>query len=133
MSSLFNAHEILDTIRHTSAKSSALSNLNWLLGTLIVSFAASVHWAPTWASVFLAVAIAITLVFYLWTHRRFEDKDPDLLRSERYAHIKTAIERGLIGDNVRGLIALPPIEFNRSSESSQNPEDRPVDEGADNG
>ena len=86
-------------------RSSGLRPLQWILGTLITGLLGSV-WlkAPEWVTASLTVGVGVFLLLGVYAYIYFMIKNPDFLRSEAFTLHKMAIEKGLIGDNVSGLI-----------------------------
>lgn len=87
------------------ARSTALHSLQWGLG-LILAAIPSTHFVgtPNWILTFLVVMLGILFLTYIGTFLFLLFSDRDALRSEQFTLSKMAIERGLIGDNVTGLI-----------------------------
>ncbi len=87
------------------SRSTALGTIQWLmailLGGLIALFSAK---AATWSVGLVGAMLALAFVLYLYAYLFFMFKDPDALRSERYSLRRMEIEKGLIGDNVSGLL-----------------------------
>ena len=91
-----------------------MSPLLWLAMLLLAALVASVGYgAPSWIQILLAVftglVVALTLFMYVW----FAVKAPHQLRSEGYSLQHMAIDRGLLGDNDRGVIDVstdPDVE-----------------------
>jgi hypothetical protein len=67
-----------------------------LLGTL------GFH-SPSWVLILFGSFSALSLILFGFSFIFFVFKDPDALRSERYSLSKMAIEKGLIGDDIKGL------------------------------
>jgi hypothetical protein len=91
------------------ARSTALHSLQWMLGILL-SALPIVIWAgaPDWLLVGISGAAALILVLFIFAYVYFLLKQPDALRSEQFSLSKMAIEKGLVGDNVSGLIQYEP-------------------------
>ena len=53
---------------------------------------------------------ALTLLLFGFGYVFFMFKDSDALRSERYSLSKMAIEKGLIGDDIKGLLSADLAE-----------------------
>jgi hypothetical protein len=80
-----------------------------LLGLLLTAVLSAVGLkAPAWLIVLLAVLAVITVAVYLVSYVHFMRHDPDALRSERYSLGKLAINRGVAGDNLAGIIEVEP-------------------------
>lgn len=52
----------------------------------------------------LAACFAFTVLLLLGSYIYFMRRDPDALRSESYSLQKLAIEKGIFGDNLVGMI-----------------------------
>jgi len=95
----------LHGVNAKGARSTALHALQWGLGMFLSGLPAAI-WvgAPTWILVFLVVFLSLVLLTFLGAYIFLLFKDRDALRSEQYSLSKMAIERGLIGDDVTGLL-----------------------------
>lgn len=105
------------------ARSTVLHPLQWSLGltagALVIGAGTG---APAWVLVVLAGLLGLFAVGMMVAFFYFAKKDPQALRSERYSLSRLAIERGLVGDDLMGLVAdtdnddeedkkmLPPAE-----------------------
>jgi hypothetical protein len=105
---------ILQQSSTTASRSTALNPLMLMTGVLgsatLTSFLLQ---APTWASIVFATFTGLPILLFLVAYIFFMIRDPDALRSERYSIQKMAIEKGLIGDDLHGLLeptegATPP-------------------------
>ena len=87
------------------SRSSVINPLQWTL--VIVTFAllafAAVPHIPARLVIGAACADGSVLAALLGAYVFFMITDPDALRSEKYALVKTAIERRLLGDSLTGL------------------------------
>ena len=61
---------------------------------------------PTWVAITIMVFIGVTLAMYLVAYVYCLINDKEALRSETYSIQKLAIEKGFVGDNLAGVIAL---------------------------
>jgi hypothetical protein len=97
--------EFLRSQLESSSRSSAMGNANWLIGILVTATVGLVKYgAPTWMQAGFLILDVGFVGYYAYIHRHFALHNSDALRSEKYHLSKMAIERGLYGDNVRGLI-----------------------------
>ena len=90
----------------TLSRSDALKPLAWLILTLTTTSVLLVYVAgPAWLLIVAAglLAAAIALYFIAFS---FCLKDRDALRSETYSLHKIAIEHGLTGDSITGVITV---------------------------
>jgi hypothetical protein len=69
-----------------------------------VTLGSVVFQAPTWLSIVFATFTGLPILLFLAAYIFFMIRDPEALRSERYSIQKMAIEKGLIGDDLHGLI-----------------------------
>jgi hypothetical protein len=90
------------------ARSTALHALQWGLGLFLTGIPAAI-WAgaPQWLLVFFAFALGAILITFLGSYIYLLMKDRDCLRSEHFSLSKMALERGLMGDDITGLIEEP--------------------------
>lgn len=85
----------------STALQSVLAFFGLLLGGTLVAALAG---ADRWLVAALAIASGIDFVTFLIAFFYLLAKDPDALRSERFTLQKMALERGLVGDNIGGLV-----------------------------
>jgi phosphotransferase system glucose/maltose/N-acetylglucosamine-specific IIC component len=94
------------------ARSTALHALQWTLGIILASLVACITAkAPQWVFVFHAVVALLVIVTFLASYVYLLLKKPDALRSEHYLLAMNAMDKGLIGDDIVGIIdpaSLPP-------------------------
>jgi hypothetical protein len=87
------------------ARSTALHALQWTIGLFLSAIALLVFaGAPSWLLVGVASALSLVLLVFLGAYIYLLFHNPDALRSEHFSLSKMAIEKGLVGDNVSGLI-----------------------------
>ena len=93
------------------ARSTALHALQWAIGLLLSGTAVLVFAnAPSWLLIGVGVALALVLLVFLGAYIYLLSRNPDALRSEQFSLSKMAIEKGLIGDNVSGLVDPMTVE-----------------------
>lgn len=73
---------------------------------LIALVWAAIKDAPFFLLVLLSILLVLFMLLYAGAYVLFGLKDPNLLRSERYNIEKMAIEHGILGDSVTGLIEV---------------------------
>lgn len=99
---------IKDILQHANSygsRSSILSVLVWIFGTLLTALTvSSIFKAPIWVSCFLAILIGIAFFVMIGAYIfcLYKDK-PDLLRSESFNLQKLAIERQTSSDSLVGI------------------------------
>src|SRR5712692_1602050 len=85
---------------------SAITNpLQWAIAILIAGIL--LLWRavdPGWILAVLTIFLCLFMLLFIGAYIYFSVKNPDALRSEHFALSKIAIEHGLIGDNLHGLI-----------------------------
>jgi len=86
------------------SRTSALNPVQWVFaistGGLLGSL--GVH-APAWILILFGSFSSLTLILFGFSYIFFIFRDPDALRSEKYSLSKLAIEKGLVGDDIKGL------------------------------
>ena len=93
------------------ARSTALHALQWAIGLLLSAMALLVFGrAPEWLLVGIAIAICAVLTVFLAAFVYLLFHNPDALRSEHFSLSKMAIEKGLVGDNIAGLVDPMTVE-----------------------
>lgn len=95
----------------TLSRSDVLKPLAWLIGmlataTAVALFARPHEWVLTWLLVLLAGAV----ILYALSYSVLLFIDRDALRSERYSLQKLALEQGVYGDSVAGIIEQPQTQ-----------------------
>jgi hypothetical protein len=92
------------------SRSNALNPLAWLLGLLLSGTIGAVKFkTPGWLVITLGVLSLFTALLYLASYVYFMIYDRDSLRSERYLLGKLAINKGVIGDDLAGVIEVEKI------------------------
>ena len=87
-----------------TAKSSALSPMNWTIGMLMTGLLVAGHVAlPWWAILIVGSCLATMVAGQVGLATYFAIKAPDNLRSEKFLLDKFKIERSLVGDVDHGL------------------------------
>jgi hypothetical protein len=85
--------------------------LAWLLGLLLSGTIGAVKFkTPGWLVITLGVLSLVTALLYLAAYVYFMIYDRDSLRSERYLLGKLAINKGVVGDDLAGIIEVEPSE-----------------------
>lgn len=87
------------------ALSSALHSLLWLMGMIMVGIVSLVIVkAPAWLIISIVIFMFIVAILIVLAYLYFMINSPDSLRSEKYSLSKMAIERGLVGDDLSGMM-----------------------------
>jgi len=101
---MFGRLEKLLSMQSTAARGTALAPLQWLAGILGTALVGAIKAnAPTSVVWTLLVLLIAVVVVFLVVYCVFASRNPDALRSEKYALSRMALERGLIGDDRAGL------------------------------
>jgi hypothetical protein len=97
--------QIFEQVMTSGGRSTALKPLGWLLSILILGLlgVARAGLAP-WIIETFVIFMALAALLYLAAYVFFMCKNPDALRSERYAIEKLAIEKSVVGDSSRGIV-----------------------------
>jgi len=91
----------------TLSRSDALKPLAWLIVTLTTTSVLLVYVAgPAWLLIVAAGLLAAAIALYFIAFSFCLIKDRDALRSETYSLHKIAIEHGLTGDSITGVITV---------------------------
>jgi hypothetical protein len=93
-----------------SSRSTALKPLLWLDGLLLAATTASSRLPSTGVTSVIqigcaamaAVSVLVTILAYAW----FMFKNPDYLRSEHFTLRKIAMEKGVFGDDLQGIVQI---------------------------
>lgn len=79
--------------------------LGWLIALVVPASIGSYYAeASEWLSTLLGIAAGVSIFAYLVAYFYLLAKDRDALRSERYSLHKMAMEKGIYGDNLAGII-----------------------------
>jgi len=90
------------------SRSTILTTLGWMGGILATGLvAAATQGAASWVQIYLAVLLGIDFITFIGAYIYWGAKAPDSLRSEKFYIEKLAIEKGIIGDSVTGVLAPP--------------------------
>lgn len=87
------------------SRSSITNPLQWTLvilgGAILLT---GLMKMPPWITDAMVVCFLFVLVLFVYAYLYFMHKNPDVLRSENFHLSKMAIERGLVGDSLHGLV-----------------------------
>jgi hypothetical protein len=90
----------------TLSRSDALKPLSWLIVIIMTTAVLLVNaTAPEWLLIVAACLLSAAITLYFVAFGYCLVKDRDALRSETYSLHKIAIEHGLVGDSITGVIA----------------------------
>lgn len=93
------------------SRSSITNPLQWTMVILIVAvLSASLAGLPPWMTMCLMISLLVVVVLFLYTYFHFMHKNPDVLRSEQFHLSKLAIEHGMLGDSIQGLVEGDKIQ-----------------------
>ncbi|WP_118949565.1 hypothetical protein [Taibaiella helva] len=109
--------QYLQNITKSGHKSTVLMPLTSLIAVLIGggSLMFAVGKVPIWIPItMLCLAFAVILLF-LGCYLFCLIKNPDLIRSEKFVTDKLLIERGIYGDDTRGVNEQTPIQISESN------------------
>ena len=88
-----------------ASKSTALNPLIVIIFILIAAtFVSFSMECPIGVSIFLIVALGLSLALYLIAYTFFMFKNPDALRSEKFTLKKEILQRAVFGDDLRGIL-----------------------------
>jgi len=107
MPELFRLVSVLrEQMNATLSRSDALKPLAWLIVILTTTPVMLAYvTAPEWLLIVAACLLSTAITLYFVAFGYCLVKDRDALRSETYSLHKIAIEHGLIGDSITGVIA----------------------------
>lgn len=112
----------------SGARSTALHALQWVIGLFLSALALLVFGgAQPWLLISVGLALLVVLAVFLGAYLYLLLRNPDALRSEHFSLSKMAIEKGLVGDNVQGLIDPMTVDAasNRQLAITANDEAKP--------
>lgn len=89
------------------SRSNVLKPLYAMMAVCIAGVFATFHFSfPVWSSYFFAFFTFVTMSIYLMSYLYCLLKTPDALRSETYSIQKLAIQKGFVGDDLTGVVAV---------------------------
>jgi uncharacterized membrane protein len=112
----------------TGYRSTVLNPLNWLISILTTGGICSYHFGvPIWVTTTFFGFDIMAIIIYLFAYIYLMFKDKDALRSEKYSIQKLAIEKGIYGDSVHGILTndeilslqLPQVKSQQNKEGNQ--------------
>ena len=98
--------ELFERSDASGSKSTILKPLTWFLSVLIGGIILIIRIeAPLWLIIFFASIILTTMILFFFAYIYCLFKDRDALRSEKYSIQKLALEKGIYGDNLSGILS----------------------------
>lgn len=89
------------------SRSTVLRPLQWFVGICIVGLLGCLKYgAPVGVLILFAVMVALIFLLFMGAYIHCLRTDKDALRSETYSIQKLAIERGLVGDSIVGILEI---------------------------
>ncbi len=108
------------------SRSTALYSLQWVMGLILASIPMALYAkSPEWILIFFILSFGILFIVFIGAYIYLLRIDRDALRSENFNLSKMAIEKGLVGDDITGL-----IEDNDSMKQLNNTEAVKKSEGS---
>ena len=99
--SLFNLAQI------GQSRTSITNPLQWTFVILIIAIVLmGVTGMPAWIVTSLVIGLLVMLALFVYAYLYCMHTNPDVLRSENFHLSKMAIERGLVGDSLHGLMEV---------------------------
>lgn len=100
-------HPLLQQVTEKGSRSTVLKPLVWVIAILVSASISSFSFkAPLWLGIMFSFFCGLAMLLYLCSYLYLMVTDKDALRSETYSIQKLAIERGLRGDDLHGVITL---------------------------
>lgn len=97
--------ELFERSDSSGSRSTILKPLTWFLSILIGGLILLIRLkAPNWILVLFAIILCLVISIFFFAYVYCLFKDRDALRSEKYSIQKMAIEKGIVGDNIVGVI-----------------------------
>ena len=119
---MFNVGLIKSILTQSTIKgvrSTILRPLAWMMGILLsATVIVVVLQSPFWFQIILSIFLVLSILLYLFTYILCLFTDKDALRSENFTISKLAIEKGIIGDNITGILRLSKEEAKLIEEKS---------------
>ena len=115
--------ELFERSDASGSKSTILKPLSWFLSIVIGGLILLIKIAaPNWTIILFAIITCIAIFLFFFTYVFCLFKDRDALRSEKYSIQKMAIEKGIVGDNLAGIINEATIQKIGSADLSNQSE-----------
>lgn len=116
--------ELFERSDASGSRSTILKPLTWFLSLIIGGFVLLIKLnAPNWTVILFAIVVCISVFIFFFAYVYCLFKDRDALRSEKYSIQKMAIEKGIIGDNITGIINESKMIKIESSDLSNQSEE----------
>lgn len=97
--------ELFERSDVSCSRSTILKPLTWFISLIIGGLILLVRLeAQTWIVILFAIIISLSILIFFFAYVYCLLKDKDALRSEKYSIQKMAIEKGIVGDNIVGII-----------------------------
>lgn len=97
--------ELFERSDASGSRSTILKPLTWFLSLIIGGLILLIKLkAPNWTIILFAIIVSIAILLFFFAYIYCLFKDRDALRSEKYSIQKMAIEKGIVGDNIVGII-----------------------------
>lgn len=110
---------ILEQASAKGGRSTALHPLQWAFGLVLAALVGVAPFTPpAWLMISLLALAGVILVMIIIAYVFFMRSNPDYLRSENYTLQKMAIERGVFGDSITGL--MPRIDMTRTETGGES-------------
>lgn len=103
--SITGIRELLSRSDASGSKSTILKPLTWFLALIIGGILSLLKFdSPVWLTIMLATifCLGVAVFFFVYIYCLINDRDS--LRSEKFTIQKLAIEKGIMGDDVIGII-----------------------------
>jgi hypothetical protein len=98
---------VLQHARGALSRPDILRPLTWLIVLILLAIIGLVKWeASPWLIMTVAILLALVIFLYFGAYVFCLLKNPDALRSERYALQKIEFERSIYGDNKSGTFEV---------------------------
>lgn len=87
------------------SRTSITNPLQWTLAILVIAIVlfSLVH-VPAIVTTIMLICFAIAFLLFIYAYLFCMHTNPDVLRSENYHLSKMAIERGMLGDSLKGVV-----------------------------
>ena len=97
--------ELFERSDASGSRSTILKPLTWFLSITISGIIFLIKYnAPNWILILFAIIICIAIIIFLFAYVYCLFKDRDALRNEKYSIQKLAIEKGIVGDDITGVL-----------------------------
>ncbi len=117
--------ELFHSTDASGSRSTILKPVTWMISVLLSGDVLLVKiGAPEWLIFMVSGFILLVFLLFMFAYVYCLFTDKDAIRSEKYSIQKMAIEKGVFGDNVAGIVQMNVLPQNGSREINGSEEEQ---------